>query len=76
MFLSVFSSSLPVINSNSSIFLSLPFVIKLLMQMIAANSGIRITTADNSFIRRHFWQLQLFHQTVHSFDTDIYANSP
>ena len=41
--------------------------------MITVNFGIRITAADNRFIRRHFWQLQLFHQAVHSSDTDVYA---
>ena len=29
--------------------------------------------ADSRFIRRHFWQLQLFYQAVHSSDTDVYA---
>ena len=41
--------------------------------MIAASFGIRRIAADNRFIRRHFWQLQLFHQAVHSSDTDVYA---
>ena len=41
--------------------------------MIAASFGIRRIAADSRFIRRHFWQLQLFHQAVHSSDTDVYA---
>lgn len=49
------------------------FLMKILLQMIETGAMIVMSGWDRRFVGRHSGQLQLFHQPVHSSDTDVYA---
>lgn len=49
------------------------FLAKVLLQVVGAGSVIGTFDRDKRPISGHFRKLQLFHQSVHSADTDVYA---
>lgn len=49
------------------------FLPELLLQVIGTGSIVSMSAVNRRFRSGHLWQLQVFHQSVHSSDTDMDA---